>query len=94
MLKLSLYLLVVFHTVIVFANLAILFIIPFKEPWYVALPIETLIVNLMFSPISCPLTRLESKIRVGLDMPEIKHFVGHYFIHPIRKHLRKRRNKV
>ena len=91
MLKLALYFLIVFHTVIVVLNLAILFIIPFLEPWYVALPIETLIVNLMFSPISCPLTRLESRIRISLGMPEIKHFVGHYFVHPLRKAWRKRK---
>lgn len=90
MLKLFLYFVIAFHMAVVVLNLAIVFLIPFKEPWYVALPIETLIINLMFSPIPCPLTRLESKIRIRLGMPEVKHFVGHYIIHPIRKQLRKK----
>lgn len=89
MLKLFLYLLIVFHAIVVIANLTILFVIPFLAPVYISIPIDTLIVNLMFSPTPCPLTRLESSLRVKLGMPQIKHFVGHYFLSPIRKVYRK-----
>lgn len=87
-------LLVAFHAVVVIANIALLFIVPFVAPFYISLPIDTLLVNLMFSPTPCPLTRLEGVLRRKLGMPEIRHFVGHYFIHPVRKAYRKRYRRV
>jgi hypothetical protein len=76
-----------FHFAVIFGNFAALFLLPFVAPWYIALPLMSLIVNLMFSPLSCPLTRLESRIRKSLGMDEIRHFVKHYFIDPVRKYV-------
>ena len=90
-LKLAFYSLVIIHTAIVFANLTALFVIPFLEPWYVSIPIMSFLINLIFSPGTCPLTRLESVIRRKLGMPEIKQFGGHYFVKPVRKRFRKMR---
>ena len=82
-----LYLVISFHFAVILGNVAALFILPFVAPWYISLPLMSLIVNLMFSPLSCPLTRLESRIRKSLGMDEIRHFVKHYFIEPVRKYV-------
>ena len=56
--------LIIFHVYVVIGNLLAFFIVPFLCPWYVALPICSLIVTLSFGRGSdCPLTRLENKIR-------------------------------
>jgi len=81
----SLWCLVVFHAAVLFFNLVTIVLLPFLTPWYIALPIITLLVNLMFSPVSCPLTRLESRIRRSLSLPEIRHFMKYYVVDPIRK---------
>lgn len=78
------------HAAIIIANFAAMFIIAWAAPWYVALPVITLIINLMFSPITCPLTKLESKIRRSLGMPEIKFFIAHYFFKPVRGYMHQR----
>ena len=82
-----LYLVISFHFAVILGNFAALFILPFVVPWYISIPLMSLIVNLMFSPLSCPLTRLESRIRKSLGMDEIRHFVKHYFIEPVRKYV-------
>ena len=82
-----LYLVISFHFAVILGNVAALFVLPFVAPWYISLPLMSLIVNLMFSPLSCPLTRLESRIRKSLGMDEIRHFVKHYFIDPVRKYV-------
>ena len=82
-----LYLVISFHLSVLLGNFVALFVLPFVTPWYVALPLMSLIINLMFSPLSCPLTRLESRIRKRLGMDEIRHFVKHYFIDPVRKYV-------
>ena len=81
------YLVISFHFAVILGNVAALFVLPFVVPWYISLPLMSLIVNLMFSPASCPLTRLESRIRKSLGMDEIRHFVKHYFIEPVRKYV-------
>ena len=80
-----------FHMLVIFGNMTAAICLPFLVSWYVALPIISLIVNLTFSPVSCPMTRLENKIRRSLQMPEIKHFVGHYLLWPMKRFLRYRR---
>ena len=66
---LALKLLIGFHMLVLAANVVAIFVLPFYAPWYVALTIITLIVNFMFSPIPCPLTRLESRLRRSLGLP-------------------------
>lgn len=77
--------LVLIHTVLCVVNIAAIFVLPFYQPWYVAVPVITYLGNLMLTPVSCPLTRLENRIRKKLNKPEIKQFVGHYFFSPVRK---------
>ncbi len=83
-----------FHMLVIFGNLIAAISLPFLVPWYIALPIISLIINLIFSSVSCPLTRLENRIRRSLQKPEIKHFVGHYLIWPVKRRLRKRKKAI
>ena len=81
--------LVSFHMFVVVGNISAAFVLPFYAPWYIALPITALIVNLTFSPgVQCPLTRLENRIRRSLGMKEIRTFVGHYVVWPVKRKLR------
>lgn len=84
-------LLVAFHLYVVVGNFLVILLIPFFTRWYVALPIESLLINLMFAPNPCPLTKLENNLRKRLGMPEIRHFVGHYIVWPVKKRFRKPR---
>tara|TARA_Y100000593_G_scaffold22677_2_gene45157 strand:+ start:11420 stop:11704 length:285 start_codon:yes stop_codon:yes gene_type:complete len=85
-LKIALAALVVFHSYIVVANVLAFFVVPFVEPWYVAVPIMSVVLLLVFSKVlDCPLTNLENHIRKKLGMKRIGGFVGHYFIKPIRR---------
>lgn len=88
--RLVLFALVMFHLAVLFANFVSIFILPFVTPWYVSFPIITLIVNLMFTPVSCPLTKMENRIRRSLGMKEIRHFVGHYIVWPIKRRIKNR----
>lgn len=79
-------LLVIFHSYIVVANVLAFFVVPFVEPWYVAVPIMSVVLLLVFSKVlDCPLTNLENHLRKKLGMKRIGGFVGHYFIKPIRR---------
>lgn len=84
---------IIFHMFIIMANVACIGFLPFFSPWYIALPIITLLINLLYSPTQCPLTKLENKLRRLVGIREIRFFVGHYFIWPVRKFLRKRKSK-
>jgi len=83
-----LWLLVTFHAAILIGNTAAIILLPFLTPWYVSLPIISLLVNLMFSPMPCPLTRLESRMRQRRGLPRIRHFLKHYLVDPMRKQRR------
>lgn len=76
---------IIFHMAIIFGNLLACMILPFVMPWFISLPLVTLICNLIFSPIPCPLTKLESLIRRSLGMPEIRYFIKHYIVDPVKK---------
>lgn len=76
---------VVTHVVLMFFMAAAFFVIPFYQPWYVALPLEVFIVRLVFSRSLCPLTELENTIRQKLGYKRIGGFVGNYFVRPIKK---------
>jgi len=73
-------LLVIVHAVIILANAASFFFLPFLAPWYIALPCCTMIGRVLFTSIKCPLTVLENKLRTKLGMPQIDRFVSHYFL--------------
>lgn len=79
---------IVIHFLIVFGNLTAFFYLPFAIPWWGALPLCTFIVWLTFSPIPCPLTRLENTLRKSLGLPEVRFFVKYYIVDPVRSRLR------
>lgn len=84
--KLGLMALVLFHSFIVWGNILSFFIVPFAEPWYVSIPVTSVILILTFSKvIDCPLTKLENRLRKDLGMKRIGGFFGHYFLKPWRK---------
>ena len=56
------------------------------EPFYIALPICAWIMHLTFSRVlDCPWTRFENYYRRKCGKPEIKTFIGHYIVKPMRK---------
>ena len=84
--KMLLCVLVMFHGFIVGGNLIAFFVVPFLEPFYVSIPIMSLVLLLTFSKVlDCPLTRLENHLRRSLGMKRIGGFFGHYLLKPIRK---------
>lgn len=77
--------LVIAHFAVVIGNLLSFFVLPFYADWYVAFPCCSFIVLITFSREPCPLTRLENKLRKGLGMDEVKGFMRHYIVLPLRK---------
>ena len=56
------------------------------EPFYIALPICAWIMHLTFSRVlDCPWTRFENYYRRKCGKSEIKTFIGHYIVKPLRK---------
>jgi hypothetical protein len=84
--KLTLGCLVLFHGFIVGGNIVSFFVVPFLEPFYVSIPIMSLVLLLVFSRVlDCPLTNWENRIRQRLGMKRIGGFTGHYLIKPWRR---------
>lgn len=78
------------HAFVCLGNLLSFLILPFIEPPWISLPCCSLIFFLSFQKeIQCPLTRFENFYRKKLGMPPINRFIGHYFVSPLRKKLRK-----
>lgn len=75
--------LIVFHWLVVIGNASSFLILPWVQPWYIALPLCSFIFTITFSREECRLTTLENKWRRELGLQEIKGFVKHYFIRPI-----------
>lgn len=72
---------VVAHILVVIGNSVSFFILPFMVEWYIALPLNSFILWVTFSPgTSCPLTKLENKIRKRLELEPIRGFIKHYLI--------------
>ena len=82
---------IISHLLVVFGNLASMFVIPFYVPWYIAIPLISVLINLLFMPTQCPLTKLENRIRRSLGLRQIRHFVGHYLVWPIKRKIRQRK---
>ena len=84
MLKVLLYLVIALHMFIVIGNLGAFLALPFLAPWYVAIPLCSFLIHLMFNQaLACPLTALENDIREKLGMRKISGFIGHYIMKPI-----------
>jgi hypothetical protein len=72
---------ILFHFYVVIGNALAFFILPFCQPWFVALPCCSLILTLSFGrPGDCPLTRFENYLRGKLGISPIKGFIKHYFL--------------
>tara|TARA_E500000331_G_C16722483_1_gene483035 strand:- start:265 stop:519 length:255 start_codon:yes stop_codon:yes gene_type:complete len=80
LLKLILPVLVFFHALIISVNVAACFVAPFLCPWYLWVPICTIVARVVTGGGVCPLTVLENKIRIKLGMDEISGFVAHYLL--------------
>ena len=81
-LKIFLALLVFLHFIVIILNTASFFICIFYLPWYLYVPICTMIGRLIFGSGVCPLTNLENKI-----IKEIDAFVKYYISDRIIKWL-------
>jgi hypothetical protein len=67
------------HLLLIFTNIASLFILPFLAAWYIACPLCSFILLNMFDRGDrCPITTLENYYRRKAKMPLIRGFVGHY----------------
>lgn len=83
--KLTLYVLVIVHFIIVIMNVLAVFVLPFKTPWYIACPLMSFIIWMSFSRVAdCPLTKLENVLRSKLGMRKIGGFIGHYIVRSIK----------
>src|SRR6185436_21164928 len=82
---------IVFHVLMIVVNVAAAFVLPFTEPWHVAAPLASFVVWITFDRGVCPLTRLENCVRRRLGLPEVFGFIGHYFVRPTRRQLRRLR---
>lgn len=72
-------LLVTLHMSVVAGNVAAFFVLPFKTPWFVALPLCSFIVWVTFvHEVQCPLTRLENLVRRRLGIQPISGFLSYY----------------
>lgn len=86
---------VAIHMLVCLGNVTCFFVLPFIEPPWIALPCCTLVFFLTFQrEIQCPLTRYENKLRKQMGMREIRGFIGHYILIPIRHRLRERKAKM
>jgi hypothetical protein len=92
LLQFVLTLVVLVHAAAIVGVVASFFVLPFSGTyWYYWLPMEVLIINLVFSRGECPITRFENKIRKSLGYKPIGGFVGHYFKRPVFAAFGKRR---
>lgn len=84
--RILLYSLIILHLAIVIGNIFAFFALPFLAPWYISIPLCTFLFwftnerNLV-----CRLTELENKLRLRLNLPEIRGFIGHYLKRPLKK---------
>lgn len=77
---------VALHAAVVMGNVAAFFVLPWVQPWCVALPLCSFILLVTFArEIQCPITRLENWIRRRAGWKPIGGFVGHYFWKPFKR---------
>ena len=69
--KTALACLITAHMCVVIANAVAFVTLPFFMPLLVWVPINSFILTIFFTRETCPLTRLENKIRTSIGMPRI-----------------------
>lgn len=77
--RLALQVIVMLHALIICLNVTAFIALPLEQPWYVWVPLCTIIARIVWGAGECPLTVLENKIRKKIGMKPIKGFVYHYF---------------
>lgn len=78
------------HFFFLIGTILSMLVLPFAVQWYLWIPIESWILNMMTSKVlDCPMTRLENKYRILTGRPVIKAFVKHYIIKPALRARRK-----
>ena len=82
--KIFLYGVVIAHFLLLFFNALAFFLLPFFQPWYVALPIMCFLYRLATVERMCPITNYENIIRKILGLRQINSFIGHYLTGPIK----------
>ncbi len=83
------YLLVIAHMILVIGFAVAFVILPFYTEWYVALPLMTFMFFFVTTRNECQITNLENYMRQRMGMKRIGGFVGHYFMKPVRKLIKK-----
>jgi len=78
-----------FHSFLIFGNLASFVVAPFNGPWYLAFPACFAIIWVTCSPADCAITNWENTVREKLGWPRIRGFIGHYYVKPVRRLYRK-----
>lgn len=89
-LKPILYLLIAAHAAVVIGIALSFFFLPFKTPWFIALPLMSFIFFFSTNRVNCQCTELENNLRKKLEMKPISGFVGHYFLRPFKNFLNKK----
>lgn len=79
------YAVVVIHFVLLIANILAFIILPFVEPWYISIPINTFLFFFVTNPVKCKVTELENYLRQKLGMKRIGGFVSFYIVKPIKR---------
>jgi len=86
MTKITLYFLVLFHHLGILGFLVSSPLLIVVEPFWIWLPLNTLILHLIFSPVLvCPLTIWENRLRKKLGLEKIGTFIKHYYIIPYKR---------
>lgn len=85
---------IVVHSGIVIGNLFVLVILPFYTPWYVWLPLCTLVVRMITDPNPCIATKLENSLRSKIGKRSIPGFVSNYTTSHLVSLWRKIRGKI
>lgn len=80
-----LYTVILLHMAVVFGLVGAFFILPFRQPWEIALPMMTFIQYFALTKVECKVTNLENNIRKRMGLRRIGTFVGHYFVRPIKR---------
>jgi len=73
------------HHALIVGNLASVCVLPFMVPWYLALPVCSSVAWGVCSPMVCILTRWDNYYRRQLGRAEIRGFVGHHYVGPLRR---------
>lgn len=94
MLKTLLLATILVHHVVVWINTAAFLVLPFTQSPFVACPIMSFVLLVSFSKQPCPLTQLENHLRSKLGMKRIGGFIGHYYLRPLKTHLKGHRNDL